>query len=330
MNIGRVRDGCICFERLGRACGAAGRGGSRARVIQECPLPAADLLRAASLMAFASILFTGNDALVKALTGDGVPIGLILAVRGVFMSAGLFALFWTRTLDHSPRPFLDPVNLLRAALEATLSWVMFASLMRLPIATVTTLFFTTPMLATLLGALILGEKVGIWRWSAVVCGFFGIVVAIRPGSTAFAPALLLPLLAALLAAVRDLVTRKLRRQTSTEVVAFSTAAVTCASGFLSIPLLPWPPLGVSLTAVLAGSAVVSAVALFAYIGAVRMGELSFLAPIRYVSIPTAFLIGALVFGDVPDRFRLLGTAIIVGSGMLIFYREHRLAKARLP
>ena len=289
----------------------------------------ADNLRAAWIMAFASILFTGNDALVKALTGDGVPIGLILAIRGVFMSAGLFALFWRRTLDHSPRPFLDPVNLLRALIEATLSWAMFVSLMLLPIATVTTLFFTTPLMATLLGAAFLKERVGIWRWSAVVCGFVGIVVAVRPGSTLFQPVLLLPLLAALLAAVRDLVTRRLRRGTSTEVVAFSTAFATCLSGFVSIPLLPWPPVQASLAAILAGSAAVSATALFAYIGAVRLGELSFLAPIRYVSIPAAFGVGYLVWGDAPDGHRLVGTLVIVGSGILIFHREHRRARAAL-
>ena len=290
------------------------------------PTPA-DNLRAAGLMAFASVVFTMNDALVKALTGHGVPIGLILAVRGVFMALIFLVLFGRHRQDWSFRQVLDPVNVLRAVLEAALSWVMFASLMVLPIATVTALFFTTPMIATALGAVVLGERVRIWRWSAVVLGFIGILIATRPGSTAFEPKLLLPLLAALLAAMRDLSTRKLQPGISTKVVALSTAVATTASGFLSVPFLPWPPVEWTLLGILAGSAVISAVALFAYIGASRLGEISFLAPIRYLSIPTAGILGFLVWQDVPDGFALLGTLLIVGSGILIFYREHRLSRA---
>ncbi|WP_027132835.1 DMT family transporter [Geminicoccus roseus] len=286
---------------------------------------AADNLRAAALMAFASIVFTMNDALVKVLTGSGVPIGMILAIRGMFMVVIFLGLFRTIRGDWRLSQFRDPVNLLRALSEAALSWVMFTSLMLLPIATVTALFFTTPMIATALGALVLGERVRFWRWTAVVLGFVGILIATRPGSTAFEPTMLLPLLAALIAALRDLLTRRLKHGISTKVVALSTTVGTGLSGFLSIPFLPWPPLDLPLTGVLAGSAVISGVALFAYIGASRLGEISFLAPIRYVSLPTAGILGFLLWGDLPDRYALAGTLLIVGSGILIFYREHRLA-----
>lgn len=294
---------------------------------QELVLPSpADNLRAAALMAFASVVFTMNDALVKVLMGQGVPIGLVLALRGVFMVLIFLGLFRAMPGAWRLRQFLDPVVLLRAVSEAALSWVMFAALMLLPIATVTALFFTTPMIATALGALVLGERVRIWRWSAVVLGFLGILVATRPGSTAFEPTLLLPLLAALIAALRDLLTRRLPHGVSTKLVALSTTVATCLSGFLSIPLLPWPPLELPLVGILAGSALVSAVALFAYIGASRLGEISFLAPIRYLSLPTAGLLGFLVWGDLPDGFALFGAALIVGSGSLIFYREQRLVR----
>lgn len=296
-------------------------------MLQEPVLPtAADNLRAALLMAFASVLFTMNDALVKALTGGGMPIGMFLAIRGLFM-IGLFSvLMHRRKVDWSFRSLVDPANLMRALIEALLSWVMFTSLMLLPLATVTALFFTTPLIATALGALVLGERVKIWRWSAVGFGFLGILVAIRPGSTAFEPPMLLPLLAALLAALRDLVTRQLKPETSTRTVALSTAMATTASGFLSIPLLPWPPVQPAPVAILAGSALMSGVALFAYIGATRLGEISFLAPIRYLAIPTAGLLGFLIWGEMPDGWALLGTFLIIGSGALIFYREQQLSR----
>ncbi|WP_159717001.1 DMT family transporter [Geminicoccus flavidas] len=279
-------------------------------------------------MAFASVVFTINDALVKVLTGEGVPIGLILAVRGVFMALIFLVLFRGQGDDWRLYQFRDPLVVLRACAEAALSWVMFTSLMLLPIATVTALFFTTPMLATALGALFLSERVRIWRWTAVVLGFVGILIATRPGSAAFEPTLLLPLLAALIAALRDLITRRLAHGIPTRVVAMSTTVATCLSGFASVPFLPWPPLEFTLVGILAGSALISGVALFAYIGASRLGEISFLAPIRYLSLPTAGLLGFLVWGDLPDRFALLGTAPIVGSGVLIFYREQRLARRR--
>jgi drug/metabolite transporter (DMT)-like permease len=279
-------------------------------------------------MAFASVVFTLNDALVKVLTGQGVPIGLILAVRGVFMVLIFLVLFRGQGDDWRLYQFRDPLVVLRACAEAALSWVMFTSLMLLPIATVTALFFTTPMLATALGALFLGERVRIWRWTAVVLGFVGILIATRPGSAAFEPTLLLPLLAALIAALRDLITRRLAHGIPTRVVAMSTTVATCLSGFASVPFLPWPPLELTLVGILAGSALISGVALFAYIGASRLGEISFLAPIRYLSLPTAGLLGFLVWGDLPDRWALFGTALIVGSGVLIFYREQRLARRR--
>ncbi|HWL70099.1 MAG TPA: DMT family transporter [Geminicoccus sp.] len=308
-------------ERLGPPCLVCSR--------RELALPtAADNLRAALLMAFASVVFTINDALVKVLTGEGVPIGLILAVRGVFMVLIFLVLFRGRGDDWRLYQFRDPLVVLRACAEAALSWVMFTSLMLLPIATVTALFFTTPMLATALGALFLGERVRIWRWTAVVLGFVGILIATRPGSAAFEPTLLLPLLAALIAALRDLITRRLAHGIPTRVVAMSTTVATCLSGFASVPFLPWPPLELPLVGILAGSALISGVALFAYIGASRLGEISFLAPIRYLSLPTAGLLGFLIWGDLPDRFALLGTALIVGSGVLIFYREQRLARRR--
>jgi drug/metabolite transporter (DMT)-like permease len=277
-------------------------------------------------MAFASVVFTLNDALVKVLTGQGVPIGLILALRGVFMVLIFLLLFRGQRDDWRLHQFGNPLVVLRACSEAALSWVMFTSLMLLPIATVTALFFTTPMLATALGALFLGERVRIWRWTAVVLGFVGILIATRPGSAAFEPTLLLPLLAALIAALRDLITRRLPHGIPTRVVAMSTTVATCLSGFASIPFLPWPPLELPLVGILAGSALISGVALFAYIGASRLGEISFLAPIRYLSLPTAGLLGFLVWGDLPDRWALVGTALIVGSGVLIFYREQRLAR----
>src|SRR5690349_17858576 len=117
----------------------------RPHPLQELVLPtAADNLRAAALMAFASVVFTMNDALVKVLMGQGVPIGLVLAMRGVFMVLIFLGLFRAMPGEWRLRQFLDPVVLLRAVSEAALSWVMFAALMLLPIATVTALFFTTP------------------------------------------------------------------------------------------------------------------------------------------------------------------------------------------
>ncbi|HEX2527841.1 MAG TPA: DMT family transporter [Geminicoccus sp.] len=298
------------------------RAGYRTSSAPEPTLPiATDNLRAALLMAAASTLFTLNDALVKVLTGGGAQIGLILAVRGVFMVLIYLIVFRSQLPIWSTRQVLEPTNLVRALFEATLSWAMFTSLMLLPIATVTALYFTTPLLATALGAAVLGERVGIWRWSAVVVGFIGILVAIRPGSTAFEPALLLPLLAALLSAGRDLVTRRLPHDLPSGVVAVSTASAMMGSGFVSLPAAPWSNVSLALVAVLGGSALITALALFAYIRASRLGEISFLAPIRYLSILTAMILGLLIWQDVPDRWDLAGTLLIVASGCLIFYRE---------
>jgi drug/metabolite transporter (DMT)-like permease len=289
------------------------------------PTPAENL-RAAGLLAIAAGADPAQDALSKALTGQGIPIGMILGIRGLF-TIGLYVLLF-RILHQgwSVRQLLEPGNLIRACLEAALSWVTFHALSLLPLATVTGLFFTTPLITTALAAIFLGERVRIYRLGAVIVGFVGILLTLRPGAEGFTPALLLPLLSASLAAVRDLMTRRLRPGLPTSAVALATVMAMTTSGIASVPLLPWPALQWSMLAILFGAAALTATAFWFYIQSTRLGELSFLAPFRYVSIPLAGLFGFLFWGDVPTMLDLCGITLIVGSGIVIFHRERMLAR----
>ncbi len=276
--------------------------------------------------------FTANDVCVK-LASTTLPLGEIIAVRGTF--ATLFIAIGLIVLSGGPaaaRRELGLGQLWAGPHRRTLGWRMagevlatlffLAALIRMRIADVTGIMQFTPLAVTAGAALVLRETVGWRRWLAAAAGLGGVLLIVRPGSTAFTPAALLALVAIGFVVLRDLATRQIpSTAVPTATLTLMSAASVMASGFLLLPFETWhwPDMRTALELMVAGLALVAAYA-FIVIG-MRAGEVAVVGPFRYSVILWALLAGVLVWGEWPDEIALVGIAIVTAAGVYTFHRE---------
>lgn len=225
------------------------------------------------------------------------------------------------------------LNTLRSLLMAGAIACFFTALKWMPVADAISVFFLEPMILTVLSALFLGEKVGWRRMVAVSLGFCGALIVVRPSYAVFGPVSLLPMMAALLFALYLMLTSKLSRSEHVLTMQFWSGLVGLVS--LSLVMAAGSGAGVELMMfrmpnatewlllALAGAIATSMHLLIVH--AFRLAPASVLAPLNYMEIVSATLLGYLVFGDFPDALKWLGIAIIVSSGLFIFWREAQLA-----
>ena len=278
-------------------------------------------LSGALTMAIAMAAFTVNDAVVK-LVSTELNMGQIMLVRGVVATTMIALLAWRAGVARRLSGVLNPMVLLRAPAEigATVSFLL--ALQRLPLANVTAVLQVLPLAVTMGAALVFAEPVGWRRWSAILAGFAGVLIIIRPGFEGFSAFSLLALLAVLFCTVRDLATRRIDADVPTLLVStLSALGVTIVGGLLIVPLGGWAPVDGAQFGTLAVAAVMVLVGYQCVIISMRTGEISFVAPYRYTGLLWALVLGYAVFGDVPDAAMITGAVIVVGSGLFTLYRE---------
>lgn len=269
------------------------------------------------------VLITLNDGAVKWLSAD-YPIGEIMTLRGLFIFLPIALIAWRMGGLRA----LEIRNLgaqgARAGL-AMLSTVFYlTALAVMPIADIIAISFAGPLFLTMLATPLLGERVGWRRWTAVVVGFIGVVVMVRPGSGALQAVALLPVGSALMGALRDIITRRITSdmasaESSVAILCFTSLVVTLA-GLLTLPFGWRTPSLVDL-GLLALSGFLIGAAHYLLIEAFRFAEAGLIAPFKYINIVWAALIGFLVWGDIPDRWIVFGASLVIGSGLYIFHRE---------
>jgi drug/metabolite transporter (DMT)-like permease len=278
-------------------------------------------LRAAGLMVAAMLMLSFNDAIIKHVS-EALGIGQLLFLRGLLVTLIFSAVIKASGRPLLPGAILERWSLTRAVFEAAATLTFVSGLALLPLAINTTLVFTSPVLLTVLAALLLHETVGWRRWLAVVAGFSGILLIARPGDQGWSWAVVLPLTAAVMVACRDIATRYIAADLSSLYVALLTAALVGIAGLL-VSAFDWQPIElVSITWLLLSASLLSG-AYFCYISAIRLGELSFVAPFSYVSVIASIILGRLIWGDVLSWHTLAGVILIIVSGLFIFYREQR-------
>lgn len=265
-------------------------------------------------------LFVMSDSVVK-LAGEVMPATQIMAVRGV-MAAFLIGGVAIATVDIARWHLtLQPRVLLRAGIEAIVAVLFLVSLPHLPLADMTAIQQATPIVVTVLSVVVLNETIGWRRWLAVGAGFVGVVLVIQPTGEGINVFAILALACAALVAVRDLVTRKLDPAIPTPLVTFATTVSVCVTGFLGAPLERWTPLTAEALAYLAASAVLVSLANVFIIRAFRGTEVSVVAPFRYSGVLWAVVLGSLIWGHVPNALAVLGTVVLIASGLYIMHRE---------
>lgn len=277
--------------------------------------------RAALLMMFAMAAFTTNDVITKWLTSS-MGVGQTMFLRGVLATGILAALAWRQGVFSKAHELLRPAVLTRSVFEVLGTVTFLASLPHLPISSISAIYQALPLVVTLGAALILGEQVGWRRWTAIGVGFAGVMLIVRPGMDGFNAWSMVVVLSVLFSAIRDLATRRLPPGISTFAIALLASIGVTATGGAMIPFEGgFQPVEPSMVAGLFCAAVLLVAAYSALIAAMRTGEISFIAPFRYVSLVVALVLGYIAFNEVPDTLMLVGGAIVVASGIYALYRE---------
>ena len=224
----------------------------------------------------------------------------------------------------SPREMLRPRHLpLQVARGFGIligTFLFFSAIKTMPITDALALLFIAPLIVTALSPLVLGEAVGVRRWSAVLVGFIGALVVLRPGLTVLQPGALLALGAGASFAGYVLLTRRLSHAAPPLVTLAITSLVGLVVTSAMLPAVWVTPSGAQLAAMAAMGAI-GAAGHYLMIRAYEQAPAALLAPFGYGEVVTATLIGYIWFGDFPDGPTWLGIAILVASGVYISLRE---------
>ena len=287
------------------------------------------ILPAIGLRLTSVALFAAMNALIKLSELNGATLGEILFFRqfGAAMLVGTVVLIgpgW-----RSVATTRMPAHLLRAAMGLTAMAFTFAAILALPLAEATTLGFTMPIFATILGALILRESTGWHRWAAVITGFAGVLIVAQPGSGHFPLwGAMCGLMAAMLTASVSILLRQIARTEAamTTVFWFSTLSLVplgLVYAFAAQPHVPY------VWMLLIGVGLFGGAAQLAMTSALGLGPVSVVVPMDYSSIIWATLYGWLLFGVLPATSTWLGAPIIITAGLYIVWREHVRGRAKI-
>jgi len=274
------------------------------------------------LISLTYMLFTLLDGSAKWLV-QSVPVLVVVWLR--FLTQTLLAsalLFPMRGLALVRTRHLR-WHVVRGLMFCAMTGINFWALQYLQLTVTASIFFTVPILIALMSAPLLGERMDAKRWSAILIGFAGVLVIVRPGSAAFHPAMLLSMVNAVLYAAFNLMTRKLAAYDPPETIQFLPAVV--ASVVLApFALAAWEtPQGWLEWLMLCLLGVFGGTGHQLLAMAHRYAPASTLAPFLYQQILYMALFGYVVFGTLPDAQVWLGAAIVVGSGLYLFARERR-------
>ena len=265
-------------------------------------------------------LFSANDAATK-VAAKSIPPTEIMAIRGAVTVLLILLIIAFRREFGQLHQVRRPMVMLRCGSEAMVGFLLIAALALMPIADVTAILLVQPFLLTIAGVLLFKENVRWRRWSAVAAGFIGMLLVVKPGTSAFEPASIIVLVGALLVVVRDVTTRFLHAKVPTTGVVLVTAVFVVIIGGLGALGGNWtmPNAEAFAASVVAGAFLVFAIMLGVI--AFRDADVSVVAPFRYALVVFAVIYGVFLFGEFPDAISVAGIGLIVSAGIYMLHRE---------
>lgn len=291
-------------------------------MIAKTAIASTSSLKGVLLLIGAMALLPFLDVVAKFLALAGMPVlmivwarmasGVMLTLPFVVAEGGTRALIPDRPLWH----------VLRAAFLIAATFLFFFSLKTMAIADALAIFFVQPLVVTALSPLVLGERVGVNRWAAVGVGFIGTLIILRPGLSAFGPGAMLALGSGVSLGFYMLVTRLMKGRTSPVVTMFHTSLMGAVMTTIGVVFV-WqsPSLWQWVQFLTVGA--IATVGHLLITRAYENAEASLLAPLAYTEIVMATVLGWWFFGDLPDRWTVLGVCILIGSALYISARERR-------
>ena len=264
--------------------------------------------------------FSISDVFTK-LVALTHPLGEVFAVRGLFTVVLVGAAMGMTGDWRCLRLALGTGVLARSLLDAASSALYVAALLHLPMTDVSAVLLLSPVIVTLMAVLLFREEVDARRWLAVLLGFAGVLLIVRPAPASFNAWAIVALGAALASSFRDVLTRKLDPAIPTTVL---TLASMCALTLVGVGLGStgaWLPLSAYELLLLLGGAAFFGLAIYFVALAFRGGEISVVTPFRYTALLWAGIAGYVGFGEIPDAWSLSGAALIVVSGLYVLRRN---------
>jgi drug/metabolite transporter (DMT)-like permease len=283
-------------------------------------------MKGAALMTGCVSAYVINDAFMKLLFSE-IALFQAIFLRSIITVPPVLVMVWItkaaiRNLSKQDKRLI----LLRVIAEIFTTIAFLTALKHMPLANVTAILQALPLSITMAAALFLSEPVGWRRWSAILVGFVGVLIVVRPGLEGFNIYSLSALMAVIFITVREISTRKLTSEVPTITVVLSTAVgsawfagiMMIGSELDTVNALSW--------LLIFGAAVAVSIATLLGVMAMRIGEIGFVSPFRYTSMLGAIGLGILLFGDWPDQPTLVGTLIIVSTGIYTFHREQTIGR----
>ena len=274
------------------------------------------------LMLLGVFLFSVNDALGKwllAVYGVGQML-LIRSIAAMILISPLAAREGVAAFKAAPRPGLQVLRVLLSTAEIAM---FFIAVSYLPLADTVTFYLAGPIYVTAMSALLLREQVGWRRWSAVIVGFVGVLIALNPSPATLTWPALIALVGSFFFALLMIVTRHLRG-TSDVVLASTQIATTLIFAAFAAPI-GWITPSTRDILLMSLLGVIAVMAMMSVNRSLKLAPASVVVPYQYTLIVWAVLLGYFVFGDVPEVHVLVGSAIIVAAGLVIFWREQMTA-----
>ena len=296
-----------------------------------------NLFKGITLKLISALLFAAMSALVRDL-GKVAPVGQMVFFRSAFAILPVVVIYALRgelgTAVRTSRPL---GQLGRGLLSVGGMFTNFAALVRLPLADATAISFASPLITVALAAIVLKERVRIYRWSAVLVGFAGVIVMLIPhfepghyaaiGAASAAIGSLLALTSAVCNAGTVIQTRRLTQSETTSSIVFYFSLVCAIAGALTLPFDWYTPSAAELSGLIA-LGVLGGLAHILLTESYRHAAASVVAPFDYSAMLWALLLGYWLFGELPETLVYVGASIVAGAGLFVIWRERRLGLAR--
>jgi drug/metabolite transporter (DMT)-like permease len=298
-----------------------------------------NLLKGIGFKLISALLFAAMSALVRQL-GDVAPVGQMVFFRSAFAIVPVVVIYAVRgELSSAVRTGRPLGQLGRGLLSVLGMFTNFSALTRLPLADATAISFASPLFTVALAALVLKERVRIYRWSAVLVGFAGVIVMLIPhfdaGHYAAAGAAATAAVGSIFALISSICnagtviqTRRLVQSETTPSIVFYFSVVTAIAGALTLPFAWHTPSGSEWAALIA-LGVFGGVAHIFLTESYRYATASVVAPFDYSSMLWALLLGYWVFGELPSALVYVGGIIVAGAGLFVIWRERQLGLKRV-
>jgi len=296
------------------AIGRPGRHGSVAR--------AAANRRGILYMASGMACLVLNDSLMKYL-GNSLGVAQLISARGIMGVLMILAVAHALGATARLRSMFNPHVAIRAMIDSMGTLLYLGALMHLPIGNATAINLAAPLIMALFAVLFLGEHPGLRRWLAIAAGFIGVIMVIQPRVDGFNAWALMCLAGTVFQSTRDLLTRRIPAAVPALLIALASVGfVTLIATGIAV-VQGWQPLRPFEFALLALAAALLALGYYLIVNSMRHGEVSAVAPFRYVGLLVALATGFIVWGEVPSGLAWGGIALLFAAGIYLLHDERR-------